>query len=220
MFVVVATPREAFWAYGVYGALIVALTFSARVPLLTLVRRLAVEAPFLIFVIALPVLARGERIDVFGMNLSIEGLWAAWNILVKATLGTATMMLLASTTPITSILQGFQKLRVPPVIVAIAGFMIRYLDVIASEMRRMKVGRQSRGYEPRVLWQARALASSAGTLFIRSYERGERVHLAMMSRGYAGAMPELAVVDASSKDWLVAFLVPAAAAMICAAAWL
>jgi len=218
--IVVATPRDAFWAYGVYAGLIVALTLSARVPLLVLVRRLTIETPFLLFVIALPFLTRGERVDVAGMNLSVEGLWAAWNILAKATLGTATMMLLASTTSITSILHGLQKLRVPTVIVAIAGFMIRYLDVIASEMRRMKVGRQSRGYEPRVLWQARALASSAGTLFIRSYERGERVHLAMVSRGYSGVMPELAAVEASAADWLTGFLVPAMAAMTCAAAWL
>jgi cobalt/nickel transport system permease protein len=217
---VVATPREAFWAYGVYAGLIVSLTLNARVPLLSLIRRLAIETPFLIFVVALPFFARGERIDVVGLSLSVEGLWGAWNILVKATLGAATMMLLASTTPITSILHGLQKLRVPSVIVAIAGFMIRYADVIASEMRRMKVGRQSRGYEPRVLWQVRALASSAGTLFIRSYERGERVHLAMMSRGYSGTMPELAAVAASPKDWLRAFLVPAVAAVICVLAWL
>lgn len=220
MLVVVATPREAFWAYGVYGGLIVALTLNARVPLLTLLRRLAIEIPFLIFVVALPFLARGERIDVVGLSLSVEGLWGAWNIFVKASLGAATMMLLASTTPTTSILHGLQKLRVPPVIVAIAGFMIRYADVIASEMRRMKVGRQSRGYEPRVLWQARALASSAGTLFIRSYERGERVHLAMMSRGYSGAMPEVALVDASPTDWLTSLCVPAVAAVICVLAWL
>ncbi len=220
MLVVVATPREAFWAYGVYGGLIVALTLNARVPLITLLRRLAIEIPFLTFVVALPFLARGERIDVVGLSLSVEGLWGAWNIFVKASLGAATMMLLASTTPTTSILHGLQKLRVPPVIVAIAGFMIRYADVIASEMRRMKVGRQSRGYEPRVLWQARALASSAGTLFIRSYERGERVHLAMMSRGYSGAMPEVALVDASPTDWLTSLCVPAVAAVICVLAWL
>lgn len=188
--------------------------------MLTLIRRLAIETPFLVFVVALPFVARGERIDVLGLSLSVEGMWGAWNILVKATLGAATMMLLASTTPVTSILHGLQKLRVPSVIVAIAGFMIRYADVIASEMRRMKVGRQSRGYEPRVLWQARALASSAGTLFIRSYERGERVHLAMMSRGYSGGMPELAVVDASPSDWLTALVPPAVATATCVAAWL
>ena len=197
-----------------------ALTLNARVPPLTLLRRLAIETPFLILVVALPFVARGERLDIAGLSLSVEGLWGAWNILAKATLGAAAMMLLASTTPITSILHGLRKLRVPSVIVAIAGFMIRYADVIASELRRMKVGRQSRGYEPRVLWQARALASSAGTLFIRSYERGERVHLAMLSRGYSGTMPELAEVDASPTDWLTAFLVPAVAAVICVFAWL
>jgi cobalt/nickel transport system permease protein len=42
------------------------------------------------------------------------------------------------------------------------------------------------------VWQATAIASTAGTLFVRSYERGERVHLAMMSRGYAGSMPAIA----------------------------
>jgi cobalt/nickel transport system permease protein len=218
--VVVATPRESFWAYGLYAGLVVALTLNAQVPLPTLLRRLAIETPFLIFVVALPFVARGERIDVAGLSLSVEGLWGAWNIFAKATLGAATLMLLASTTPITSILHGLRRLRVPSVVVAIASFMIRYADVIASEMRRMKVGRQSRGYEPRVLWQARALASSAGTLFIRSYERGERVHLAMMSRGYSGAMPELTEVDAAPSDWLTALAVPALAAVVCVLAWL
>jgi cobalt/nickel transport system permease protein len=219
VFIVVATPREAFWAYGVYAALIAGLTLTARVPPLTLVRRLAIEVPFLLFVVTLPFLARGERVDVGGLNLSLEGLWAAWNILVKATLGAATMMLLASTTPISEILLGLQKLRVPRPLVAIAGFMIRYSDVIASEMRRMKMGREARGYDPRFLWQARALASTVGTLFIRSYERGERVHLAMMARGYEGGMPDLTGGEAAPADWLLAFWVPAVAAVVCILAW-
>jgi cobalt/nickel transport system permease protein len=220
VFIVVATPREALWAYGIYAALIGGLTLKARVPLLTLVRRLAIEVPFLIFVVALPFLARGERIDLWFLSLSIEGSWAAWNIVVKATLGAATMMLLASTTSISSILLGLQKLKVPWPVVAIAGFMIRYTDVIASEMRRMKVGRDSRGYVPRVWWQARALASTAGTLFIRSYERGERVHLAMMARGYEGGMPDPSSEAITLDDWLVALSVPSVAAAVCVLAWL
>jgi cobalt/nickel transport system permease protein len=220
VFIVVATPREAFWAYAFYAALIVGLTAIARVPALTLVRRLAIEVPFLIFVITLPFLARGERIEVLGLDLSSEGLWAAWNIFVKGTLGAAAMMLLASTTPITAILLGFQKLRVPRPIVAIAGFMIRYTDVIASEMRRMQVGRQSRGYDPRFLWHVRALASSAGTLFIRSFERGERVHLAMMARGYERGMPDLVADETKPGDWLTALSVPAVAGAVCLLAWL
>ena len=87
------------------------------------------------------------------------------------------------------LLVGLERLRVPRVFVAITGSMMRYAEVITGEMRRMKIARQSRGYEPRWMWQSKAVASSAGALFVRSYERGERVHLAMLARGFTGTMP-------------------------------
>ena len=74
---------------------------------------------------------------------------------------------------------------------AITSFMVRYGDVITDDLRRMRIARESRGYDPRWFWQARAVATSAGALFIRSYERGERVYVAMLSRGYDGAMPAI-----------------------------
>ena len=52
--------------------------------------------------------------------------------------------------------------------------MIRYGNSPVDDMRRMKIARESRGYDGRWLWQARAVAATAGTLFIRAYERGER----------------------------------------------
>ena len=64
--------------------------------------------------------------------------------------------------------------------------MLRYVDVIAGEARRMRLARISRGHDPRFLWQAGATARGVGSLFVRSYERGERVHLAMLSRGWTG----------------------------------
>jgi cobalt/nickel transport system permease protein len=103
----------------------------------------------------------------------------------------------------------------PKPLVAITSFMIRYGDVITDDMRRMKIARQSRGYDPRWFWQVRAVATSAGALFIRSYERGERVYVAMLSRGYDGALPDLQSTRASRRDWLVALVVPAAAAVVC-----
>ena len=66
----------------------------------------------------------------------------------------------------------------------------------------MKVGRESRGLRAACSVAGAGSGLIGGTLFIRSYERGERVHLAMVSRGYAGAMPELAAVEASAADWL------------------
>jgi cobalt/nickel transport system permease protein len=72
--------------------------------------------------------------------------------------------------------------------VQIMGFMIRYVDVVSDEMRRMRIALESRGFSARNPRHWPVLARSAGALFIRSYERGERVHLAMVSRGYTGSL--------------------------------
>jgi cobalt/nickel transport system permease protein len=217
---VVSTPRESFWAYGVYAGIVVMLAAVARVPASHLLRRIAIEIPFVAFALLLPIFGRGERVHVVGVSLSTQGLWAGWNILVKGTLGVSIAGLLAATTPVSALLQGLARLRVPAVLVAICSFMIRYGDVISGEMQRMRIARESRGHDPRWIWQARAVAASAGALFIRSYERGERVYLAMASRGYNGTMPRLDERRTRPAEWTYALLVPTTAAMISAVAWL
>jgi cobalt/nickel transport system permease protein len=182
-------------------------------------KRLAVETPFVLFAVFLPLIGRGERLDVLGVSLSIDGLWAAWNILIKATLGLATTVLLGATTPIAEILHGLEHLRMPRLMTAIAGFMVRYADVITGELTRMRIARESRGYDPRWFWQARAIASSAGTLFIRSFERGERVYLAMVSRGYSGTMPLDHDPTVPVSRWAAALALPLLASMVAAVAW-
>jgi cobalt/nickel transport system permease protein len=216
---VVATPREAFWAFGVYALALAGLAAVGRVPLAFLARRLVIELPFLAFAVFLPVVGQGERVEVLGVPLAVGGLWAAWNIVAKGTLGVAASAIVAATTPVAELLGGLERLRLPRALTTIAGFMIRYADVIADEVRRMRVARISRGHDPRWIWQARAIASSAGTLFIRSYERGERVYLAMVSRGYAGSMPDLQELAATRAQWLAALSVPATAALVAATAW-
>jgi cobalt/nickel transport system permease protein len=97
-------------------------------------------------------------------------------------------------------------------------FMIRYGDVLSDEMRRMRVARVSRGDRANWLWQARAAASSAGALFVRSYERGERVYLAMQSRGFTGSMPSSAT-DELPDRWLASLAPAVVAAAIATWAW-
>jgi cobalt/nickel transport system permease protein len=216
---VVATPREAFWAFGVYALLLTGLARVARLPLPTLARRLVIELPFLLFALFLPLVGQGERVEVLGLSLAREGLWAAWNIVAKGTLGVATSVILAATTPVPELLRGLERLRLPVAFTTVAGFMVRYADVIVDEVRRMRIARISRGHDPRWIWQARAVAATAGTLFIRSYERGERVYLAMVSRGWTGSMPVLQELGATRGQWLAALCLPALAALVAATAW-
>jgi cobalt/nickel transport system permease protein len=205
---VVATPREAFWAFGIHSVLLGGAIATARIPAVFLLRRLLVLVPFVLFALFLPFFGGGTRTDVLGLSLSLEGLWGAWTILAKATLGVTASIVMAATTEVPDILLGLDRLRVPRLITAIAGFMIRYLDVVLGEMHRMRIAMLSRGYSPRWIWQGRALATSAGALFIRSYERGERVYQAMVARGYQGQMPVLSVESTRRGSWLRGLALP------------
>ncbi|MBG0827660.1 cobalt ECF transporter T component CbiQ [Planomonospora sp. ID67723] len=208
---VVATPREWFAAFGTYALLLAGVVLLARIPPGFVLRRMAIEIPFVVFALAIPFVGTGERVSPLGLSLSLPGLWAAWNILAKATLGVVASIVLAATTEPRLMLLGAQRLRLPPMLVQIAMFMLRYLDVIMDEMRRMRVARESRGFTARDVRHIPVIARSAGALFIRSYERGERVHLAMLSRGYTGSMPVIQDLTASARQWLLAGTLPGAA---------
>ncbi|GAU68657.1 putative ABC transporter permease protein [Streptomyces sp. NBRC 110611] len=222
--IVVSTPRAAVWAFGLYALLIAATAAAARVPAGFFLTRLLIEVPFVAFAVLMPFVAEGPRVDVMGLiSLSQSGLWGAWNILAKGTLGVAASVLLAATTELRELLLGLQRLRMPPLLVQIASFMIRYGDVITDEMRRMRIARRSRGFEARGVRHWGVLAKSAGALFIRSYERGERVHLAMVSRGYTGTMPvtdaDAGAAIATRTHWTRAAALPAAALAVCLLGW-
>lgn len=211
---VVLTPREQFWAFGVHALLLAAVAAVARVPAGVVLRRMMIELPFVLFAVLLPFVATGPRVTVFGVGLSLDGLYGAWGILAKGSLGVAASILLAATTDLRRILLGLQRLRMPALLVQIMTFMLRYGDVIAEEMHRMRIARESRGFDARDVRQFPAVARSAGALFVRSYERGERVHLAMLARGYDGAMPVLDGAGATRREWLTALALPAAGALV------
>ncbi|MGW2862242.1 cobalt ECF transporter T component CbiQ [Streptomyces sp. SDr-06] len=218
--VVVSTPREAMWAFALYAVLLGLVARAARLPAGYLLKRLLIEIPFVAFAVLMPFVVPGEQVRVLGLSLSENGLWGAWNVLAKGTLGVAASVILASTTELRALLLGLQRLKLPPLLVQIASFMIRYGDVITDEMRRMSIARRSRGFEARGVRSWGVLAKSAGALFIRSYERGERVHLAMVSRGYAGAMPVIDEVTATRAQWTRAVALPVTALAVCLLGWI
>ena len=189
MVLVVATP----WHLGpmILGEalLLGAVIAASRVPFGYLLRRAVVEVPFVVFAVLMPFVAAGPRVEILGTSVSRNGLESGCSLLVKGTLGVFASLTLAATTEPRDLLVGLRRLRVPSLLVEIAGFMVRYLEVIAGEMARMRIARSSRGFTARHVTQWPVLARSCGALFIRSYERGERVHLAMLSRGYTGSLP-------------------------------
>jgi cobalt/nickel transport system permease protein len=178
--------------YAVDAAVLAAVAAWARVSPGFLAARLAVEIPFVLFVVLLPFVSGGPRVDVVGMGLSEAGLWTAAGIAAKATLAVLAAAVLAATTTAPDVVSGLQRLRVPRALTAVGGFAIRYLQVVLDELRRLQVARVARGDDARWLGQARTVARTAGALAVRCFERGERVHGAMLARGFAGRLPDVA----------------------------
>lgn len=201
-FCAAVTPRQAIWAFAVYLVGVSTLIILSRIPLKFIALRLVALAPFLLFALFVPFVASGETTEVVGVSVSVAGVWAAWNIFIKALIGGTVSILLTATTEIPEIIRGLGVLRVPALLTSITTFMIRYLELIAGELGRMRVAMTARGYDPRWLSQVKPIANSAGVLFVRTYERGERIHSAMLARGFTGTMPSLDHRRASGSEWL------------------
>jgi cobalt/nickel transport system permease protein len=204
----VSTPITRWPAFVAFFLLLVTTALLSKIPLLLLFKRALIEIPFIFFAILMPFFGTGEKFEIAGIELYREGLLAGTSIVVKGTLGVLAAVILSTTTTAREILRGLERLKLPAVMVQIASFMLRYVNVISDEMERMKVARESRGFVATGIKHWKVLATSAAALFIRSYERGERVHLAMLSRGFDGNLPSLDNNKATQRQWFTALSLP------------
>ena len=211
--VAVTTPLHAWPAFAACILVLAAIAALARVRPGVLWSRARVVLPLVVFVaVFVPFVRGGPHVQVGPLELSEAGLATFALVSAKATIGTLSAVLLGATTSFPDVLHGLERLRVPRLLVVIAAFMYRYLFVVAAEARRMRAALSARGYRPRHAIQAAALGRVVTALFLRTYDRGERVYLAMLARGYAGAMPRLSALAFGRVD--VAFVAGLAALLV------
>lgn len=173
--IVVSVPPERLDLLGGLALLPLATAILARVSPLALLRRLLLLAPFVLIAAAGPLLREG-------------GLDAALGMLAKAGLGCSALVLLAATTPVDELLAALAALRCPRFLVLQLGLTARYLHLLGEEAQRLRCAALARGFTPRHLLQARIIGDLIGALFLRSVARAERVHAAMLARGFAGEL--------------------------------
>ncbi|MDM8000589.1 MAG: cobalt ECF transporter T component CbiQ [Dehalococcoidia bacterium] len=188
---VVVTPITEWPALLGYFAFIGILTLMSRLPILYVVKRVLLIIPFVVLIGVFNIFRTGEplaTVHVWHWQLSVthEGLLTFANVSAKAIICSLALVLLSSTTSFTNLLRAMQTLRMPKVLVMTLSFAYRYLFVLIDEAMRMWRARDSRNFGGRWIWQIGTIGNMIGTLFIRSYERGERVYAAMVSRGYEG----------------------------------
>ncbi len=190
-------PVGSFAALGIAWLVLAAVSILARLGPARMVRGSFVALPFVLAAFPLLFTKHGDPIGtidlwLFDLTLSGEGLRIVLTIVLKSWISVQAATLLVFSTPFHDLLEGLERLRLPKLMVAIISLMYRYLAVLTGEATRMMRARASRaaslpgGNRPSVIWQAKVVGNMVGSLFIRSYERSERVYLAMQSRGYTG----------------------------------
>jgi len=197
---VVSLAPVAAWPLYV---LLFALTLSAAVaselgPALVL-RRAFVALPFVLA--ALPLLITVEGVPLLSVEVgrwtvavSNNGLVRFVSIALKSWLSVQMAIVLTATTPLLDLLVAVRGLHLPRLLVAILGLMWRYMSVLVDEALRMMRARESRSGSlsnrsgGSLLWRAGVTGGMAGTLFLRGYERSERIYNAMLARGYDGSI--------------------------------
>ena len=170
----------------------------SNIPLKTYLKRLTLDIPFILFALFLPFLSSGNNdmvFTLFSFEVYRTGLLEMFAILFKATAGLSMGIVLTATTTNIELIYGLQKLKLPPIIIAIMSFSIRYIDVFIDEFKRVKISMQSRGYIEKGIKTLLPIAYASGAMLIRGYERGERVYLSMISRGFTG------VIELQDRDY-------------------
>jgi cobalt/nickel transport system permease protein len=167
-------------------------------------RRSFIALPFALAAITVLFSIPGEPVSSFqflmwNFTITDAGLLRFVSIVIRSWLSVQLAILLVATTEFPKIVHALNHLRVPTIITVIISFLYRYLFVLADEVLRLLRARQARsaalavavpGQSPggKVLWRARIAGHMAGQLFLRSYERSDRIYNAMVSRGYKGEL--------------------------------
>jgi cobalt/nickel transport system permease protein len=212
--VAVSTPPAGWPVWAGCAALLALYAAAGRVGPGEVWRRVRVVLPLVLLAGALVPLVRtgGATVELGFLTLHEDGLAIFAGVAAKAAIGTAGAALLGATTTFPAVLHGLERMRVPRLLVLIAAFMYRYLFVIVAEADRMRAALAARGYRPRTALQAGPMGRVATAMFLRTYARGERVHLAMLARGFRGAMPQLHPLALGRAD--VAFVATVALVLV------
>lgn len=216
-------PMGAFGAYALLLLIPLSGALIARVHLSVFLRRSLIAIPFALAAVTLIFTVPGWTlwtVPLVGWTVSDAGLVRFVSIVLKSWLSVQVAVLMTMTTHFTDLLWALGALQVPRVLVSIVAVMYRYTFVLADEGLRLTRAREARsatGPDGRgggtLLWRSQVTGGLVGNLFLRSYERSERVYQAMVARGYRGEIKQLAPPPMNWQDAVWATL-PVVSAII------
>ena len=192
--------RPGSWgAFPAYALLIVALVVAGRIGVRVLGVRLLAATPFLLAAATAPVLSSwlGEGLDVQGLGLSM---------IFRAAAAITLLTVLLETTAAEELLTAMRRLRAPRAVSAVVVLTYRYLFLLFEEWRRMGSARACRSAGPLNIPRTGFYARQFALVFLRAWERAERVEAAMEVRGFNGELPVRSRSSLTTADWALPLL--------------
>lgn len=160
------------WLILLYSGIVFLLVYISRIPLNFIFIKIIAALPFILFLSTLALFRKNGAI-IFIIHFS------------KALLAITLVIILSSTTRFNELLKELKNIGLPKLIALLLSFMYRYIFLLEDQFLRTKRGFQSRSSQKiNRLIQLKVLSNIIGFLFIRTYERAERVYLAMCARGF------------------------------------
>jgi len=205
---IVFTDPRSLITFAGYAAVICGLLAFSRMPLSFILKRSLSVIPFVLMIaIFIPFFKKGEIIGGYSfgalkLTLTYDGLMVLWNVLVKSYLSVLALIVLTGTTKFTRLIRGLERLKCPKIIVMILSFMYRYIFLLEDVLEKMLQAKASRTVAGSRWFHAKALANVLGNLFVRSYERGEAIYLAMLARGFDGEVRILDERPPAARDFI------------------
>lgn len=206
-------PDGAWLAFLLGWMFLLAANAFSKLGLFYTLKRSLIALPFALIAVTVLFSLPGKALTSFHLfmwNFTITdaGLLRFESILVRSWLSVQMAILLVATTRFPDLIHALEHLRVPAILTTIIAFLYRYLFVLTDEVFRLLRAREARSAGATgkrsgggVFWRAKVAGNMAGQLFLRSYERSDRIYNAMMSRGYLGHLYTLNPHEMKSGDY-------------------
>jgi cobalt/nickel transport system permease protein len=209
----VLLPDGAWLAFVGSFLLVTILSVIAQVRPGFVLKRSLLAVPFALAAFTIMFTLPGESVIQFALGsqqitITDTGMVRFISILIRSWISLQAAILLTASTKFSDLAHGLRHLHVPLILIAIISFMYRYLFVLGEEAQRLMQARAARSArlpgrkKPSILWRARVAGNMVGQLFLRSYERSDRVYQAMVARGFKGNFLTFTPHIMQPYDWI------------------
>jgi cobalt/nickel transport system permease protein len=210
------TPVAAWPVYILLLAVMLAVEILSGLGIGYVLKRAVLALPFALAAVPVIFTIKGQAlfdipIGPWVLTASSEGVARFVSVAFKSWLSVQAAIVLAAATRFPELLQAMRAVGIPRLLVGMFGLTWRYLFVLVDEALRLMRARTARSGQSRETakksggslgWRARTAGGMAGNLFLRAFERSDRIYVAMLSRGYDGEVRTLPLPAFSRLNWL------------------